>query len=112
MSIEVDGNTIATTESGFLENPDDWTESVAKVMAEAEELELNEQHWDIIRYLRDEYFSNNGNQPNNRALLKEMSSRWGHKVSNKTFFELFPGNPSKQAGRLSGLPESMRKGGY
>ena len=91
MSIEVDGNTIATTESGFLENPDDW---------------------DIIRYLRDEYFSNNGNQPNNRALLKEMSSRWGHKVSNKKLFELFPGNPSKQAGRLSGLPESMRKGGY
>ena len=112
MSIEVDGNTIATTESGFLENPDDWTESVAKAMAEAEELELNEQHWDIIRYLRDEYFSNNGNQPNNRTLLKEMSSRWGRKVSNKELFELFPGNPSKQAGRLSGLPESMRKGGY
>ena len=112
MSIEVDGKTIATTESGFLENPDDWTESVAKAMAEVEELELNEQHWDIIRYLRNEYFSNNGNQPNNRALLKEMSSRWGHKVSNKELFELFPGNPSKQAGRLSGLPESMRKGGY
>jgi len=112
MSIEVDGNTIATTESGFLENPDDWTESVAKAMAETEELELNEQHWDIIRYLRDEYFSNNGNQPNNRTLLKEMSSRWGRKVSNKELFELFPGNPSKQAGRLSGLPESMRKGGY
>ena len=73
MSIEVDGNTIATTESGFLENPDDWTESVAKAMAEAEELELNEQHWDIIRYLRDEYFSNNGNQPNNRPIMKEMS---------------------------------------
>ena len=33
MSIEVDGNTIATTESGFLENLDDWTESVAKAMA-------------------------------------------------------------------------------
>ncbi|MGB1861129.1 MAG: TusE/DsrC/DsvC family sulfur relay protein, partial [Arenicellales bacterium] len=49
MSIEVDGKTIATTDSGFLENPDDWTESVAKAMAEAEELELNEQHWDIIR---------------------------------------------------------------
>ena len=109
MSIEVDGNTIATTES---DNPDDWTEPVAKAMAEAEDLELNEQHWDIIRYLRQEYFSNNGNQPNNRTLLKEMSARWGHKVTNTELFELFPGNPSKQAGRLSGLPESMRKGGY
>ena len=90
----------------------DWTEPVAKAIAESENLELNERHWDIIQYLRDEYFSNNGNQPNNRALLKEMSSRWGHKVSNKELFALFPENPSKQAGRLSGLPESMRKGGY
>ena len=112
MSIEVDGKTIATTDSGFLENPDDWTESVAKAMAESENLELHERHWDVIQYLRDEYFSNNGNQPNNRALLKELSSRWGHKVSNKELFELFPENPSKQAGRLSGLPDSMRKGGY
>ena len=35
MSIEVDGKTIATTDSGFLENPDDWTESVAKAMAKS-----------------------------------------------------------------------------
>jgi sulfur relay (sulfurtransferase) DsrC/TusE family protein len=27
-------------------------------------------------------------------------------------YDLFPGNPSKQAGRIGGLPESMRKGGY
>ena len=112
MSIDADGKTIATTKNGFLENPEDWTEPVAKAMANAEDLELTERHWSIIHYLRAEYFSNNGHQPNNRALLKEMSARWGHKVSNKELFELFPGNPSKQAGRLSGLPESMRKGGY
>ena len=112
MPINADGKMIATTETGFLENPEDWTESVASAMAGAEDLELNERHWDIIHYLREEYFSNNGNQPNNRTLLKEMCARWGQKVSNKELFELFPGNPSKQAGRLSGLPESMRKGGY
>ena len=110
MSIEADGTTIVTTETGFLENPEDWTESVARAMAGAEDLELNERHWDIIQYLREEYFSNNGNQPNNRTLIKEMSARWGHKVSNKELFELFPGNPSKQAGRLSRASRKYAQG--
>ena len=42
-----------------------------------------------------------------------MQDKWqGHKVDNKTLFDLFRGNPSKQAGRITGLPGSMRKGGY
>ena len=112
MTIEIEGRSIATNENGFLENPEDWTPAVAEAMAAEERLTLTERHWDLINYLREEYFSNNGNQPNNRTLLKEMGSRWGGKVSNKELFDLFPGNPSKQAGRLAGLPESMRKGGY
>ncbi len=112
MPIEVDGKIIATTASAFLEDPDEWNKTVAEAMAAAEGLELTAQHWDVIDYLRKEYFENNGHQPNNRALLKEMGGLWGHKVNNKELFDLFPGNPSKQAGRLSGLPESMRKGGY
>jgi tRNA 2-thiouridine synthesizing protein E len=51
--------------------------------------------------------------PNNRAILKAMQDKWeGRKVDNKTLFDLYPGNPSKQAGKIAGLPESMRKGGY
>ena len=54
-----------------------------------------------------------GEQPNNRAILKAMQDKWpGRKVDNKTLFDLYPGNPSKQAGKVAGLPESMRKGGY
>ncbi len=112
MSIEVDGKVIETTENGFLVNIEDWSEDVARAMAAVEGLELGEHHWDIIAYLREEYLNNNGNQPNNRTIIKEMSSKWGHKVSNKEVFDLFPGNPSKQAGQLAGLPESRRKGGY
>jgi TusE/DsrC/DsvC family sulfur relay protein len=61
----------------------------------------------------DAYLNHNGEQPNNRAILKAMQDKWaGRKVDNKTLFDLFPGNPSKQAGKVAGLPESMRKGGY
>lgn len=113
MAYDVNGKQIATTENGFLESLDDWDKAVAEVIAAAEGITLAQDHWDVIEYLRDAYLNHNGEQPNNRAILKAMQEKWlGRKVDNKTLFDLFPGNPSKQAGKVAGLPESMRKGGY
>jgi len=42
-----------------------------------------------------------------------MQQLWDDKsVDAKTVYDLFPLDPSKQGGRISGLPESRRKGGY
>ena len=113
MAYEVNGKQIATTENGFLESLDDWDRAVAEVIAAAEGITLTQDHWDVIEYLRDAYVNHNGEQPNNRAILKAMQGKWpGRKVDNKTLFDLYPGNPSKQAGKIAGLPESLRKGGY
>jgi len=113
MSYEVNGKTLETTENGFLASQDDWDRDVAEVIAAAEGLTLTQDHWDVIDYLREAFFEHNGEQPNNRAILKAMQDKWAdRKVDNKTLFDLFPGNPSKQAGMIAGLPESMRKGGY
>ena len=113
MAYEVNGKQIATTESGFLESLDDWDKAVAEAIAAAEGISLTQDHWDVIEYLRDAYINHNGEQPNNRAILKAMQEKWpDRKVDNKTLFDLFPGNPSKQAGKVAGLPESLRKGGY
>ena len=113
MTYEVNGKTLETNENGYLVNQDDWDEDVAQAIAAAEGLTLTQDHWDVIEYLRDAYINRNGEQPNNRAILKAMQEKWaGRKVDNKTLFDLFPGNPSKQAGKVAGLPESMRKGGY
>jgi tRNA 2-thiouridine synthesizing protein E len=113
MAYEVNGKQIATTENGFLESLDDWDKAVAEAIAAAEGLTLAQDHWDVIEYLRDAYVNRNGEQPNNRAILRAMQEKWtGRKVDNKTLFDLFPGNPSKQAGKVAGLPESLRKGGY
>ena len=113
MSISVDGNEIPTTATGFLENIEDWSEDVARALASEEKLELTDRHWDLINHLRDEYINNGGNQPNTRSLVKTMAKTWGDKsVNAKTLYDLFPGDPSKQGGRIAGLPESRRKGGY
>jgi tRNA 2-thiouridine synthesizing protein E len=112
MSFEFDGNTIETNPQGYLANQEDWSEDVAKAMAAAEGIELGARHWDVINYLRSEFFDNRENQPNTRAIIKAMSSEWGEKIKQGDLYELFPLDPSKQGGRIAGLPESRRKGGY
>lgn len=112
MAIDFNGTMIATTASGYLENLEDWSEDLARHIAASESIELGDRHWDLINYLRDQYVNNGQNQPNTRAIVKAMSEKWGAKVAQKDLYDLFPLDPSKQGGRIAGLPESRRKGGY
>jgi tRNA 2-thiouridine synthesizing protein E len=77
MAIEVNGKSIETTASGFLENIEDWSEDLAKIIADEEKLELTERHWDVVNFLRDEFINNAGNQPNTRNMVKAMTKLWG-----------------------------------
>lgn len=112
MSLEFNGKTIETDANGFLLNQEDWSKELGDHLAQMEGIALTQKHWDIIDYLRDEYFNNNATQPNTRHIVKAMSDKWGTNVSQKDVYDLFPKDPSKQGGRISGLPESRRKGGY
>ena len=112
MSYEVNGKTIEADKNGYLVNLEDWNEEVAKVIAAAEGVALSEKSWDLINFLRDEYLNNGQNQPNDRNILKAMTEKWGGNVQSKDLYELFPMQPSKQAAKIGGLPESRRKGGY
>ena len=113
MAIEVNGKTIETDGHGYLVNLDDWDKSVAEALAAAEDIALTDAHWDLMNYLRDEYLNNRGNQPNTRHMVKAMQEKWpDKKVDAKSLYDLFPGEPSKQATRIAGLPETRRKGGY
>jgi len=113
MAYEVNGKTIESDANGYLVNQDDWDKSVAEHIAAQEGISLTQDHWDVIDYLRDKFFNHGGEQPNTRVMVKEMGEKWpGRKVESKTLFDLYPGNPTKQAYRVAGLPETRRKGGY
>lgn len=112
MAYEVEGKSIEADANGYLTNMQDWNEEVAKAIAQAEGVQLTDKSWDVINFLRDEYLNNNGNQPNDRNIVKAMADKWGEKVQSKDIYELFPMQPSKQAAKIGGLPESRRKGGY
>ena len=66
---------IETTENGNLVNTGDWTEDLATEIAADDGIaDLTEKHWDLINYLRDEFTNNNGNQPNERNMVKAMKA--------------------------------------
>jgi tRNA 2-thiouridine synthesizing protein E len=112
MAIEAKGRSIETDENGNLLNYLDWDRDVAEALAAAEGIELTQEHWDVLEYLRDEYQNNNNNQPMERQINKDMGKRWGRKISSKDLYTLFPKAPSKQGNRIAGLPFVLRKGGY
>ncbi|MBK1723191.1 TusE/DsrC/DsvC family sulfur relay protein [Thiocystis violacea] len=112
MAIEVNGKSIATTETGYLESHADWDEDVARKLAEIEGIALTDKHWDVINYLRDEYINNGQNQPMERAVLKDLGKMWGSKPTSKDLYQLFPLAPTKQGTKIAGLPAVNRKGGY
>jgi tRNA 2-thiouridine synthesizing protein E len=112
MALEVNGKTIALDGNGNLTDPASWNEDVARALATEDGIELTQKHFDVLKYLRSEYFDNNGEQPMERAINKSMSNIWGGKITSKELYELFPGAPSKQGNRIAGLPYIARKGGY
>ncbi len=111
MALEVNGKSIETDGNGNLTDPAAWNEDVAKALAAEDSIELTQEHWDVLNYLRTEYIDNN-EQPMERAINKGMSKIWGKKVSSKDLYTLFPLAPSKQGNKIAGLPYVARKGGY
>jgi tRNA 2-thiouridine synthesizing protein E len=112
MSYQFEGREVETTANGYLVDPEDWSRELAEHIAAEEKIELTPRHWDVIDFLRDEYFNNNQSSPNTRAIVKAMSDKWGEKIEQRALYDLFPLDPSKQGGRIAGVPESRRKGGY
>ena len=103
-------DSVARTENGYLENINDWNEEIAAELFAEEGIAPTQEHWDTVKYVRQEVLD--GNEPNERSIMKEMSKRWGRKVSSKEMYEMFPGMPSKQGLKIGGCPQSTRKGGY
>ena len=105
MTIEVNGKTLETDEEGYLANLNDWEKDVATVMAKSEDLELSDDHWEIINFLR-EYYEEYQIAPAVRVLTKVAGKKLGaDKGNSKYLYELFPYGPAKQACKFAGLPK-------
>jgi len=105
MALEVGGKSLETDEEGYLLNLDEWTEDAAKLLADSENVELTENHWEVINFLR-EYYDEFQIAPAVRVLTKAIGKKFGKEKGNsKYLYELFPYGPAKQACKIAGLPK-------
>ncbi|HEW98253.1 MAG TPA: TusE/DsrC/DsvC family sulfur relay protein [Beggiatoa sp.] len=105
MAIEVNGKTIETDEEGYLINLAEWNEDIAKILAAEDELSITDNHWEVIKFLRD-YYDEYQIAPAVRVLTKAIGKKLGpEKGNSKYLYELFPYGPAKQACRYAGLPK-------
>ena len=105
MGIEVNGTTYDTDEEGYLVNLADWNKDIAEAIAKSENVEMTENHWEVVNFLR-EYYDEYQIAPAVRVLTKAIGKQLGEEKGNsKYLYELFPYGPAKQACKIAGLPK-------
>ena len=109
MAYTVEGTELPTDNDGYLLEAD-FRDAVCPVIAAAEGMELTDAHWEVIRFLRQE-FQAHGHTPNFRNMLKGFQALRAD-ADSKYLYDLFPLGPAKQGAKVAGLPQPYGKGGY
>ena len=92
------GHEVHVDDEGFMTEYDEWTEEVGEQLASNIGLELADRHWQVIRWLRDDY-----REQGETATLRRVSTQAG--IPTKELFTLFPKKPAKKMAYVSGLPK-------
>lgn len=103
-TLRINGQDVLTDSEGYLVDLDDWSEDFVRAEAGHEGLELTDETWEVIRFLRD-FYEQHGVQANVREIIKHFRRVWGPELgSNHHLHDIFPrGGPQKQGNRLAGL---------
>lgn len=89
---------------GNLVDPSEWTDNLAEFLATKEGINLTEEHWIVLRYLRSFYFKY-GITPMVKLLAKHIEREINQHYSEDKLYSLFPDGPARQGARIAGLPE-------
>lgn len=95
----------ARNNEGFLEDAWAWSPEIGAMIAREDGIDLTDNHWEIIMFLRDFYKSHEISPPSNRLFVKAVKEAFGEEKGNSIYLmQLFPGTPAKTACRIAGLP--------
>ncbi len=105
MSYQLNGTAIEHDEEGYISDISNWSKELAELIAVDENLDMTEEHWEVINFLRD-YYEEYQIAPAIRVLIKAMKKAFGpEKGNNKYLYTLYPYGPAKQACKIAGLPK-------
>jgi TusE/DsrC/DsvC family sulfur relay protein len=94
----IGGQDIHVDDEGFMTLYDEWTEDLGKTLAAQIGIDMTDDHWEVIRFLRSD-FTEQGETPT----LRRVTVAAG--VPTKKLFQLFPKKPAKKMAYVAGLPK-------
>lgn len=86
---------------GYLIDPADWSEELARAVALEQGVELGAQHWEVIRYMRGSW-EEHRIAPDSRHVVRHLMKRYGPEART-LLFDLFPYGYPGQACRIAGM---------
>jgi TusE/DsrC/DsvC family sulfur relay protein len=89
---------------GYLIDPEDWNRSIALLLAAEEDIELGDDYWKALDFMRD-YFNEHNIAPDVRHVMAYLAGEYqcDKKQAKKKIFELFPYGYVKQACKIAGM---------
>lgn len=89
---------------GYLLDPMDWEESMASQLAAEEGIKLEDAHWPVLRYMREQW-TKNRIAPDVRHVVDFVASEQGldKKKAKALIYRLFPYGYVKQACKIAGM---------
>lgn len=92
------GSDVHVDDEGFLTEYDEWTETLGAELAKNIGIDMTDDHWQVIHFLRDDYRSQG-----ETATTRRVDTVGGFPV--KKQFALFPKKPAKKMAYIAGLPK-------
>lgn len=91
---------------GYLKNPHEWSDDLARRLAEEADLQLGDEHWQVLGFIRD-YYAEHEAVPEARTLLRGLP--WGTpREAKQRLYRLFPGGYGQQACKIAGMRKPLK----
>ncbi len=102
--LDVAGYQVLIDNEGYIQDMNEWSEAFARALAKEEGLDLTDEHWEVIYYIRD-YYEEHQVQAQVRTMIRHFTKVWGpERGNNRYLHDIFPkGGPQKQGNRLAGI---------
>ena len=103
MPLDAAGKALPVDDEGYLIDPAQWNEQVAEELARRERIDLSEEHWAVLRFMR-EYYEGHQIAPDARHVMKHLAEVKGTGSAGRNdLFVLFPYGYVKQACKIAGM---------
>lgn len=103
MIVDYQEHLLETDPEGYVVDPEVWDEAAAKQLAAQEGIELSDEHWQVLGFMR-RYYDEHQIAADARYVIKFMAEEMGlGRQARNHLFQLFPYGYVQQACKIAGM---------